>query len=186
MSSVIVIAVLLYVISLLFSLLLIFSLSVVFRNLIMFFLILVFFVLFDLPQSEHLSFLFNLINGLLLFLQIFSALHSCNFSLFLHELKGHECQFDIIPKITVTLSIFFFKFNFLFYIVVQLIYNVVLVSGVQQSDSVTHTHIPIFFRFFSLIGYYKILSIVACAIQQILVGYLFYIQQCVYMLITNS
>ena len=32
-----------------------------------------------------------------------------------------------------------------------------------------------FFRFFSLISYYKILSIVPCAIQQVLVGYLFYI-----------
>ena len=44
-------------------------------------------------------------------------------------------------------------------------YNVMLVSGVQQSDSVLHTHIPIFFRFFALISYYKILSIVPCAIQ---------------------
>ena len=36
---------------------------------------------------------------------------------------------------------------------VQLIYNVVLVSGVQQSDSVIymHTHICSFFRFFSII-----------------------------------
>ena len=32
-----------------------------------------------------------------------------------------------------------------------------------------------FFRFFSHIGYYKILSIVPCAIQYILVVYLFYI-----------
>ena len=37
-----------------------------------------------------------------------------------------------------------------------------------------------FLRFFSFIGYYKILSRVPCAIQQVLVGYLFYIQQCVY------
>ena len=44
-----------------------------------------------------------------------------------------------------------------------LIYNVVLALGVQQSDSVIYT----FFspRFFSLIDYYKILSIVSCAIQ---------------------
>ena len=33
-----------------------------------------------------------------------------------------------------------------------------LVSGVQQRDSVTRIHIPIFFRFFSRIGYYGILS----------------------------
>ena len=39
---------------------------------------------------------------------------------------------------------------------------------------------PFFFRFFSRIGYYRILSRVPCAIQQVLVDYLFYIQQCVY------
>ena len=54
-----------------------------------------------------------------------------------------------------------------------------LVSAVQQSDSAIHTYISIFFRFFSLIGYYKILSIVPCAIQWVLVVYLFYIQYCV-------
>ena len=48
----------------------------------------------------------------------------------------------------------------------------VLVSGVQQSDLVLFMF---FFRFFSIIGYYKILSIVLCAIQLILVdSYLFY------------
>ena len=62
---------------------------------------------------------------------------------------------------------------------IQLIYNVVLISGIQQSDSVIHTYIYIyifFFRFFSIIGYYKILSIVPCAIQLVIVGYRFYIQ----------
>ena len=44
-----------------------------------------------------------------------------------------------------------------------------LVSGVQQSDSVTHIHIYMyiyifFFRFFYLIGYYKILRAVPCAL----------------------
>ena len=63
-----------------------------------------------------------------------------------------------------------------FLIEVQLIYNVVLVSGVQQSDSAIYIF---FFRFFSLIDYYKILSIFPCATQQVLVGYLFYVQQCV-------
>ena len=36
------------------------------------------------------------------------------------------------------------------------------------------------FRFFSFIGYYKILSRELCAMQQAFVGYLFYIQQYVY------
>ena len=55
-----------------------------------------------------------------------------------------------------------------------------LVSSVQHSDSITHIHISIFFfRLFSIIGYYKILSRVPCAVQQGLVVYLVYIQSCV-------
>ena len=46
-----------------------------------------------------------------------------------------------------------------FLIEIEFIYSV---SGIQQSDSVMYMF---FFRFFSLIGYYKILSIVLCAIQ---------------------
>ena len=53
---------------------------------------------------------------------------------------------------------------FIFIFEVELIYNVTLVSGVQHSDSVIHIYIyTFFFRFFSLIGYYKIFSIVPCA-----------------------
>ena len=49
---------------------------------------------------------------------------------------------------------------------VWLIYNVALVLSVQRSDSGIYIYIYIFFsRFFSIIGYYKILSIVPCAIQ---------------------
>ena len=59
----------------------------------------------------------------------------------------------------------FVWFSFLFYIGVELINNDVLVTGVQQSDSVIpHTSI-LFFKFFSLLGYYRILSKVPCAIQ---------------------
>ena len=46
--------------------------------------------------------------------------------------------------------------SFFLKIKVQLIYNIVLVSGVQQSDSVIH----VFFRLFSIIGYYKTLNTV--------------------------
>ena len=56
---------------------------------------------------------------------------------------------------------FFFKFFLL-------IYNVILASGVQQSDPIIH--ISILFRFFSVIDYYKILSRVPRAIQYVLVG----------------
>ena len=43
----------------------------------------------------------------------------------------------------VAVSIFF---NFLFYIGAQLINDVVLVSGVQQRDSVIHVHVSILFQ----------------------------------------
>ena len=55
-----------------------------------------------------------------------------------------------------------FVFNF---IGVELIYNVVLVAGVQQSDSVIHIHVFILFQIFTHIGYYRILSRVPCALQ---------------------
>ena len=51
-------------------------------------------------------------------------------------------------------------------------YNVVLVSGVQQSESVIHMPIPIF----SHIGYYRLLCSFPCAIQYVFVNYTFYIQ----------
>ena len=44
----------------------------------------------------------------------------------------------------------------------KLICSVVLVSGIQHSDSVRHKYVSLLFRFFSLIGYYKILNIVPC------------------------
>ena len=50
-------------------------------------------------------------------------------------------------------------------------YKVVLVSGVQQSESVIPIHISILFFH---IGYFKLLSRFSCAIQQVLLNYLFY------------
>ena len=47
---------------------------------------------------------------------------------------------------------------------VQLIYNVVSVSGVQQSESVMHIHISLFLRFYFHVGHYKVLNRVPCAI----------------------
>ena len=38
---------------------------------------------------------------------------------------------------------------------------------------------PLFFRFFPHIGHYRVLYRIPCAIQQVLISYLFYIQQCV-------
>ena len=48
-----------------------------------------------------------------------------------------------------------------FYLGWTMAYNA-LVSGVQQSDS--DIHILFFFKFFSHLGYYRILSRVPCAI----------------------
>lgn len=52
------------------------------------------------------------------------------------------------------------------------------VHRIEISRINTHIYV-LFFRFFPPIAYYKILSIVPYATQQGLVGYLFYLQQCV-------
>lgn len=51
------------------------------------------------------------------------------------------------------------------YLYIYFRYNVVLVAGVYQSDSIIYTYISIFCRFFALTGYYKILSLAPCAKQ---------------------
>ena len=56
-----------------------------------------------------------------------------------------------------------------------MIYNVVLVSGVQKGDSVIHLY-TFFFIFFSIMVYHRILNIVSCAIWKDLV-YPFYVYQ---------
>ena len=49
--------------------------------------------------------------------------------------------------------------HFFFFIRVYFIYNVVLVSAVEQSESVIHIHVStLFLRFFSHIGHYRVLS----------------------------
>ena len=63
------------------------------------------------------------------------------------------------------LFVLFFVFVLIF-IGVQLIYNVVLLSAVQQSESVIlNTYINSFFRLFSHIGNYRVLSRVPCVTQ---------------------
>ena len=67
--------------------------------------------------------------------------------------------YTLLFKVRVVISLSFFG--------VQLIYNVVLVSGVQQNESVTHIHkfTPFFPRFFLHVGCYKALNRVPCALQ---------------------
>ena len=52
---------------------------------------------------------------------------------------------------------------FLIFIVVESTYNVVLLSTVQQSESVIFIHIATFFLDFSHIGHYRVLNRVPCA-----------------------
>ena len=52
----------------------------------------------------------------------------------------------------------------IYFIEVQLIYNVVLISTIQQSDSIIHMY-AFCFIFFSIMVYHRILTITPCAIQ---------------------
>ena len=61
------------------------------------------------------------------------------------------------------------------FIGVQLIYNVVLLSDVQPSDSNVFVYIYSFSDFFPIVVYYKIVNIVPCAIH-VLVVYLFHVE----------
>ena len=56
------------------------------------------------------------------------------------------------------MSIFSLQKKILFLVEVHLIYNVVLISAVQQSDSFIHT-CTYFFIFFSIMIYHRILNI---------------------------
>ena len=57
-----------------------------------------------------------------------------------------QIYFIVLHLVSSILNIRSLLFFFIFYIGVHLIYNVVLVSGVQQSDSVIHLHIFILFQ----------------------------------------
>lgn len=67
---------------------------------------------------------------------------------------------------------------------VQLIYNAMLASDVQQSGSAIYKH-KFFFRFFPATGYYKVLNTVLCAIQRTLL-FIYFIYTSKYLLIPNS
>ena len=55
--------------------------------------------------------------------------------------KGIRSSYLELPRVSST-----FFFNFLDFIGMQFIYNVVLVSAVQQSESIIHIHISILFQ----------------------------------------
>ena len=55
-----------------------------------------------------------------------------------------------------------------------------LVPSIQQSDSVIHIHIWIIFQILFPFGHYRILNRIACAVQLVLVGYLFLVVGYIY------
>ena len=68
-------------------------------------------------------------------------------------------------------------FKKLIFVGVQLLYNVVLVSTVQQNRSATYIYIyTLPFGLPSHSGHHSALSRVPCAIQYVLINYLFYTQ----------
>ena len=66
------------------------------------------------------------------------------------------------PQFFVDVCLTHFIYNF--FLLTLLIYNVVLVSDVQKSDSVTYMFM-FFFVFFSIIVYLRILNVVTCSVQ---------------------
>ena len=65
--------------------------------------------------------------------------------LFLPEMFSKVYWWSHLGQEILFYSVFFFFLNFLFYIGMWLINNVVLVSRVQQSVSVIHTHVSVLF-----------------------------------------
>ena len=74
------------------------------------------------------------------------------------------------------LKLFFFK---LIFIIVDL--QCCIIFLLYNRVNLLYIHIyPLFFRFYSHIGHYRVLSRVPCAVQQVLISHLFDIWQCVY------
>ena len=82
----------------------------------------------------------------------FTAVHRLSCSIEFEDLNYLPGDWTHVPCIARRILFFFFLI-YIFYC---------NVSGAQQGDSVTHI---LFFKLFSVIGYYKILTIVLCAIQ---------------------
>ena len=69
-------------------------------------------------------------------------------------------------------SLLLFFFKHLYWSIIAL--QVVLVSAVQQSEAVIRIHISTLFRSPSNLGHHRALSRAPCAIQWVLISYLFY------------
>ena len=79
--------------------------------------------------------------------------------------------FSYLSEVRVLLFFFFLYTYFLDFTGVLLTCRVV--SGVQQSEPVTHIHVSFLFHFFPRRGYRRVQSGFPCAVQQVSVGHLF-------------
>ena len=80
---------------------------------------------------------------------------------FLELLKNANRE-SIMLALLGTTHLFIYFESFLFHIGVQLINNVVILSGGQQRDSIIHTHVPILPKLPSHPGFHMTLSRVLC------------------------
>lgn len=88
------------------------------------------------------------------------------------ELRNTSPAIFFLP---LNYTLYYFFDGDVYFLEVQLIYNVVLVSGIQQNDLVIHTYFYILFHSFSIMVYCRVLNIVSCAIQWDLVVHPLYI-----------
>ena len=89
----------------------------------------------------------------------------CKYDHFIRFVTSNQYSGNYYFKCWFLFLLSFFIKKFLFYVGIQLIYNTVLVSGLQQSDSVIHIHLSILFQILFPFRLLQILSRVPCATQ---------------------
>ena len=126
---------------------------------------------FKVPLCLHPSNIFSRLQAAELGCCVFSQQNSVGVSVYTRysTLFQRKKNFQIVLFFLPTTQLPYLNlifFSEMYFIEVQLIYNVVLISAVQQNDSVTHIHVYAYiYIFLSIMVYYRILNIVPCAIQ---------------------
>ena len=100
--------------------------------------------------------------------------HSCG--------VGHSCSSNLIPGLGTSICCgrapnFFYMLFSQSFIEVYLIYNVVMISAVQQSDSVIHGRTSILFQILFPHRWSQNMGRVLCALEQVPIGHSFHIPQ---------